>query len=491
MEKHFPSYGNRYWMDVATLLRATGNPTGIPRTVAMLLGGLLANRAVNLRLCWFHSRLRNFTEVVIRDYGREDLKNHAPGRAAGNNGRPRSGTPRKAVSATQAGPEWLLKLYYSLPYDFRPAASSLYRLTLTARGWIKLRSALEWAVASFNWLKQLAPWTKTDPLLRLDSLVRVRKRSKRLQLRPSDVVISAGRPWAEPIYPGAVGDLRRSAGFKLVSFVYDVIAVKFPQFVRPDFPPVFRQWFIETLRCSDLIVTISENSRRDILALANETATPAPQVVVIRLGDDIPTGGGVRGEWEGFSPFERYVLSVGTLEVRKNHLLLYQVWRRLIETHGSLIPKLVIAGQDGWLAGDLLFQVRNDPLTRDRILVLPSVSDEELVWLYQNCLLTAFPSFYEGWGLPVAESLCHGKYCIASNSSSVPEIAGDLIDYHDPYSFEQCLGLTTRALFDERFRAEREAAIRARYRPYSWAQCADSLLTILANHFANPSPPAD
>ena len=115
--------------------------------------------------------------------------------------------------------------------------------------------------------------------------------------------------------------------------------------------------------------------------------------------------------------------------MRKNHGLLYQAWRRLILQFGAKIPPLVLAGRMGWATRDVLQQIHDDPVVRDRIIVLFDVSDEELSWLYRNCQFTLSVLHYEGWGLPVAESLVYGKYCICTNATSVPEVAGDLVDY--------------------------------------------------------------
>ncbi len=102
--------------------------------------------------------------------------------------------------------------------------------------------------------------------------------------------------------------------------------------------------------------------------------------------------------------------------------------------------------------------------------------DNTLHGLYRACLFTMFPSTYEGWGLPVSESLAHGKLCLASNASSIPEIGGDLIDYYAPDNLEECLELTEQAIFDPRYRAEKEERIRQEYRMPSWAECSQSIL---------------
>jgi hypothetical protein len=150
------------------------------------------------------------------------------------------------------------------------------------------------------------------------------------------------------------------------------------------------------------------------------------------------------------------------------------------------MPRLVIAGQAGWLCNELVYQMRHDPIVQDSIVFLHGLHDGHLNWLYERCLFTIYPSHYEGWGLPVSESLAHGKFCVASSSSSIPEIAGDLLEYHDPYDFDGCKNLIAKALFDEAYRAERERRVRAGYRPTSWAATAEQVWQSLAETAGAP-----
>jgi glycosyltransferase involved in cell wall biosynthesis len=256
----------------------------------------------------------------------------------------------------------------------------------------------------------------------------------------------------------------------------------FPHFFPASFPPEFRRWLSGLLDVADRFVTISENSRRDLLDFARAWKLALPHVDVIRLGDTVPVRAPVRPPAEllaRVAPPAPFVLAVGTVEVRKNHALIYQVWRRLAEECGPSLPPLVIAGQRGWLCEELQYQMRLDPAVDGKIILLAGLHDGELNWLYDNCLFTLYPSHYEGWGLPVCESLAHGKYCIISDRSSLPEIAGDLVSYHDPLDFAACKGLVARALFDDGYRREREAEIRRRYRTTSWADCARGLWMML------------
>jgi glycosyltransferase involved in cell wall biosynthesis len=304
---------------------------------------------------------------------------------------------------------------------------------------------------------------------------------------PGDVLLSPGGSWEDPSYLDVVGAWRRQVGLRLVPLVYDLIPHRCPQFFPPRVPPVFSDWLKRVLGLADRIVTISENSRRDLLAFAAAAGTALP-VDRVRLGDRLPVRGPGQCPEGRLPEGQPYVLTVGTVEIRKNHVLLYRVWRRLLEEHGCVVPPLVIAGQRGWLCDDLQYEVRNDPLVKDRILLIEGLHDGELDWLYRHCLFTLFPSHCEGWGLPVCESLAHGKYCIASNRSSLPEIAGPLIDYHDPYDFAACKALVEKALFDEPYRRRREDDIQRNYRKTSWADCASELWSIVLAESARAGP---
>jgi glycosyltransferase involved in cell wall biosynthesis len=172
------------------------------------------------------------------------------------------------------------------------------------------------------------------------------------------------------------------------------------------------------------------------------------------------------------------VLLVSTIEVRKNHALVYQAWRRLLQRHGpAVVPKLVFAGSVGWMSGDLIAQLENDPSTRGHISIISGTSDGDLAWLYRHCLFTLYPSLYEGWGLPVAEGLAFGKACLASDTSAVPEIAGDMVDYHDPHDLVGYVSLLERLIFDPDYRAERERRVRERFRRTHWT---DTVLQMTA-----------
>jgi glycosyltransferase involved in cell wall biosynthesis len=255
----------------------------------------------------------------------------------------------------------------------------------------------------------------------------------------------------------------------------------------------FRKWLRETLPAADAIFTISKYSRQALLEFATAAGWPAPHVDVVRLGGGLSPRPGNGGRRKIGLP-GRYVLFVSTIEIRKNHRLLVRVWRRLLARHGAdAIPVLIFAGQIGWMVDDLLADLAASGYLGGKIEHRSGLSDEELDEAYRSCLFTIFPSLCEGWGLPIAESLAYGKFCLASNRTSIPEVGGDLIDYFDPSDDDDALAKIERLLFEPGYATEREARLRAEYRPRTWADCAHSLLLQLdpAAPKVNASPAGD
>ena len=305
-----------------------------------------------------------------------------------------------------------------------------------------------------------------------------------LVLGPTDALFLAEMTWVFPTFAETLLQMRAAMGFRLATLIYDVIPCVEPQFFAAEGLPDFPVWARAMLRASDAIVTISQHSRRDILDFAEYEVLPAPPVEVTRLGDTFLSVGEAKPPADprltNGTPF---VLMVGTVECRKNQLSAYQAWRRLLKVHGpQAVPRLVLAGRPGRLTADLMAQIAGDRVTRGHVIVPDHVGDEELAWLYRHCLFTVYPSHYEGWGLPIAESCAFGKYCIAGNSTSMPEVAGDLIDYCDPLDVPGLVRLLERALFDGDYLRQREQQLTAGYRKTTWEETAAQTWGLLETH---------
>ena len=118
--------------------------------------------------------------------------------------------------------------------------------------------------------------------------------------------------------------------------------------------------------------------------------------------------------------------------------------------------------------------------------ILTDVSDRELTYLYEKCLFTMFPSFVEGFGLPVGESLAHGKPCITSNRSSTPEVGGAYAKYISPDDVEGGARLVEELLADPTAIATWEKEIREHYQPKTWAEFATEYYDSIVEQKSSP-----
>jgi glycosyltransferase involved in cell wall biosynthesis len=297
--------------------------------------------------------------------------------------------------------------------------------------------------------------------------------------RPCDWLVSAGLDWGN----GSVDHflrLRRERQVRLASFCYDVIPFLFPQHCHHatvrDFPP----YFLKLAASSEVMFSISENTRCDAEQVLREAGAPVPRMEVVRLGDNLPsTAGVVRPEIRKLGA-RKFMLYVSTIERRKNHQVLYHALRLMRRSlPEESVPLLVFAGKPGWGTEDLLSDIALDPVTQGHIEMLHGTSDAELAELYRHAVCCLFPSYYEGWGLPVAEALAHGKVVLASNTSSIPEIGGDLVTYVDPLNPREWARAMEEVMTNPEARAAREAAVRNGYRPHAWSATACRVAELL------------
>jgi glycosyltransferase involved in cell wall biosynthesis len=260
----------------------------------------------------------------------------------------------------------------------------------------------------------------------------------------------------------------KAKGIKLIQISYDLLPIVTPQY-SGHATEYFTNYVNEVYPITDLLIAISENTKKDITEYLKRKNLKIPLITVMRLGDDFSHAKAATPKDTSFheqiKKAEGFLLCVGTIEARKNHTLLYYTYKQAAQ-QGIGLPQIVIVGRRGWLSGDIYEIITNDPDTKDRFVLLQNASDNELSWLYESCLFTIYPSFYEGWGLPVAESISRGVPVISSNTSSLPEIAGDLIEYFSPSSVDECLKAIVRML--ETGNLEEARVKIKQYKPASW-----------------------
>jgi len=298
---------------------------------------------------------------------------------------------------------------------------------------------------------------------------------------PGDVCLSMSATWAFPGYGETIAANLHGRKVKCINTIYDLTPALFPHWASEDAARRFTHWLRTQIQNADMLLTLSLFQKKEIETFLSEVSSGHPPVEAIRLGDTFPAA-----YTEHPSPLPRYVpsgpfvLCVSTLHVRKNHHCLYHVWRRLASALEAMCPRLLLVGIPTYVGfRDLLFQIRHNPVVNRLIVTIGDARDEEILWYYKNCQFTIYPSLYEGWGLPIAESLQLGKYCIASAHASMQEVGGDLVDRFDPIDYKACFDLVYRAITEPDYVRAREEEIRARYKGTSWAATARQISDLI------------
>lgn len=172
---------------------------------------------------------------------------------------------------------------------------------------------------------------------------------------------------------------------------------------------------------------------------------------------------------------DRFVLSLGTIEPRKNLTSLLEVWHAL--SSGGVPPKLVIAGSKGWLYAPFFSKLRELGL-EDQVLFTGYVPEEDLPAVYSAAELFVYPSLYEGFGFPVLEAMACGAPVITSNTSSLPEVAGQAALLVDPTSLEELSAAIGRVLENQELRNQLRARGLEQAARFSWERTARETLSV-------------
>lgn len=293
-------------------------------------------------------------------------------------------------------------------------------------------------------------------------------------------------------------------GIKYVPFVHDFIPVMAPEHCVSQLRQDFITWAIGAFDHADYFLANSRATLADLQTVCKKLGYQPRQAAVVTLDADFRrtlSGGAILEEVGDTTDFlnslgldkGKYVLFVSTIESRKNHIAAFSVWLKLIKKHGiKAVPRLVCVGNPGWLNDAAYSKLNASELLTDHVLMLSKISDAALAVLYENCVCTLYPSSYEGWGLPVTESLCYGKVPIVSNVASLTESGGPFAEYFDVESEKDLLDAVERVVFDEKYRMRREQKIAAEFEPRSWSAISAQIVGQLREWFkAAANEPAE
>jgi glycosyltransferase involved in cell wall biosynthesis len=260
-------------------------------------------------------------------------------------------------------------------------------------------------------------------------------------------------------------------GVPTVLTIHDMIFNLFPEHQKR-----LNYWYLNATmplycRRADAIVTVSESSKRDIVAHYGLDPARVQVIYEAAAPEFVPAASEVVDEVRRrYSLPERFMIHVGTIEPRKNLTRLIEALQQLRKA-GLTIP-LVVVGGKGWLY-DEFFQRLEQSDVRDAVLFPGYVPSADLPAIYSAASLAAMPSVYEGFGLPVLESMASGTPVVSSDASSLPELGGEAARYFDPYDVEAMAEAIGEVWSDELLRDEMREKGLVEAAKFSWERAAE------------------
>lgn len=260
--------------------------------------------------------------------------------------------------------------------------------------------------------------------------------------------------------------------------IYDLIGWRYPRTLSRRGRLLYRLTMSMAVRSAAAVIAISQSARDEI---AQVYRLPVERLAVTPLGVERrfqpqPTEA-IEALRARHNLPERYVLYLGSNKPHKNLERLVQAWQRVIEEGAAGDALLVLAGHEDRQHPELRQFVAARGLEA-RVRFLPSVTDAELPALYSGATVFAFPSYYEGFGLPPLEAMACGTAVLCAYASSLPEVAGGAALTVDPFSFVEIAAGLTRLLHDPSLRQSLSARGQQRAREYSWRRTALGTLRV-------------
>lgn len=272
---------------------------------------------------------------------------------------------------------------------------------------------------------------------------------------------------------------------KLIYTLYDLTFLEHPELTTEENRTGCFQGVFEASHRADMIVAISAFSRDHFLTMFPHY--PAERIRVVYPASRFALDGSNGRRPDAGIPLhpERFWLSVGTLEPRKNHIRLLRAYAALKAEGKGCLP-LVMAGGAGWMMDDFKKTVAELGLNED-VQLLGYVGEDEIRWLYKNCYALLYPSIFEGFGLPVLEAMSLGAAVITSNVTSLPEIIGDAGLLVDPFSIEDMARTMKKMITNPELRGDLKTAARKQVGKFSWLKAAREVKS-LYNHAVQIAP---
>lgn len=431
---------NKYVIDVTQLVHWSGNLTGIPRVMDELASRFLQD---DTKETVFVSWVRELGQMCEVDFAKT-----RPHRGDGIDyvtknktvSQKNHNTPITAQAALASPTRLARKVVKKIAVKSRFDRTPLYKKALSTKRSIELQS--------------YKPYTPRD----------------------GDKFFIPWGEWWDQNWLSLVKSYALT-GVQVYPICHDILPMVVPQFSGNS--SSLAEFVKQVFPVSARVLAVSESTKSDLTNWMQTHDLAVPHIDVFRLGENftfpkVITNDKIAQKYD--IEKEKYIVYVSTIEPRKNHNLLYYVYK-LAKSRDIQLPKLLIIGRVGHDVDKLIKKIATDPEVNQKITICNNVDDAELNWLYQNCLFAVAPSFYEGWGMPVLESIARGKSVVCSNTSSLLEMPKDCVIFFNPASTDECLAAITKMMQPDVLKKHRAAA--KKYKLHSWDDSYNQVIKLL------------
>lgn len=303
-----------------------------------------------------------------------------------------------------------------------------------------------------------------------------------LSLHNTDIYVNLGAAWGKPNSHRIAKEHHKSGG-TTVQMVHDLIPIVMPHLHMGWVHQAFAKWLTKVAPVTNHFLCVSKNTKKDLSAFLEKNRFTAEVSTTLLAHEFYGFARGAKVELDQNANTEiislrgtRFISCIGSIEMRKNCDRLINAWITVAKSnpqHRDIT--LVFAGKKSWGTSRFEESLAEASAAGIKVKVIESASDHDIAWLYSHSLFTAYLSFYEGWGLPVGESLWFNTPCLASHSSSIPEVGGDLVQYCDPNSTQSVVAGLLHLLDDKHLSEYRTKITHTPLR--SWADHVKDVLT--------------
>ncbi len=249
--------------------------------------------------------------------------------------------------------------------------------------------------------------------------------------------------------------------------IHDLSFIKYPEYAPKIVKNNYKNRIENCLKWTDLIITFSESTKQDINQIFNFPETKIFITPQASRYENLKINLSTTTNYNLNHP---YLLFVSTFEPRKNIINIIKAFNHLKQTK-KIDHNLILIGQKGWQYQPI-FEAINNSQFRDNIYHLGYLSDQEVALFYQNAEVFIYPSYYEGFGLPVLEAMSLGAPVITSNISSLPEVAGDAAILINPHNYQELADAILQVIKNSELRNNLIEKGKNRAKLFSWENTA-------------------